>query len=414
MKILMFSHRLEFGGTQVNAIDLAVGLRQHHGHDVVLFSTPGPLSKLAADKGLRVIPAPDARFHPSLARMRTLRAVVRQERPHVVHAWDWWQCLEAYYAVHLPMRLPLVVTDMMMSLTRILPKQVPTTFGTPELVMAAKAAGWQRVERLLPPVDVVLNAMGTVDPQPLREQCNIRPGDITLVTVSRLADCMKAESLLRSIDVVRTLGRQLPLRFVIVGDGAARARLQAMASATNAWLGRDAVVLTGALVDPRPAYAMADIVIGMGGSALRAMAFGKPVVVVGEQGFAVTFDAQTADQFLHRGLYGIGDGNPSNDHFAADITHLATHPEQWAALGRLSRDFVVEHFSLQAVSASLDRTLTAAVAADVAADVACAPSRFSSMVDSLRTAAIYLRERRFSTPSRDVIPATDMKQARHV
>jgi hypothetical protein len=50
----------------------------------------------------------------------------------------------------------------------------------------------------------------------------------------------------------------------------------------------------------------------------------------------------------------------------------------------------------------------------VAADAAHLPSRFSSMADSLRTAAIYLRERRFATPSRDVTPAADLKQVRHV
>ena len=414
MKILIFSHGLEYGGTPVNAIDLAVGLRERHGHDVVLFATPGPLSQLADDNGVRVVAAPDARFHPSPSRMRALRDAVRRERPDVVHAWDWWQCLEAYYAVHLPMRLPMVVTDMTMGLTRILPKQVSTTYGTPELVAAARAAGCQRVDLLLPPVDVAHNSMGAVDLQPLRGQCAAlgapRPGDITLVTVSRLADCMKAESLLRTIDVLRALGRELPLRFVIVGDGTARSRLQAMANQTNAWLKRKAVVLTGAMVDPRPAYAMADIVIGMGGSALRGMAFGKPVVVVGEQGFAATFDAQTARRFLERGMYGVGDGSPRNDHFAEAIRRLAARPDQRAALGRLSREFVVRHFSLEAVSASLNKILCAAVANP--------PSRFSSFADSLRTAAIYLRERRFSTPSRDAFPpvvsGSGLEQARHV
>jgi L-malate glycosyltransferase len=410
MKTLIFSHGLEYGGTPVNAIDLAVGLRERHGHDVVLFATPGPLSQLADDSGVRVIPAPDARFHPSLARMRALREAVRREQPDVVHAWDWWQCLEAYYAVHLPLMLPLVVTDMTMGLTRILPKQLPTTYGTPELVAAARAAGCQQVDLLLPPVDVAHNVMGAVDPQPLRQQCAIQTGDITLVTVSRLADCMKAESLLRTIDVVRVLGRDVPLRFVIVGDGTARPRLQAMASEANAWLGREAVVLTGALVDPRPAYAMADIVVGMGGSALRGMAFGKPVVVVGEQGFASAFNAQTSQSFLHRGLYGIGDGRPSNDHFVAAIRRLAAHPERWAALGQLSRDFVVRHFSLEAVSANLDKILCEAVTNP--------PSRSSTLADSLRTTAIYLRERRFLTPSREAAPhvarLAGLKLTRHV
>jgi len=52
----------------------------------------------------------------------------------------------------------MIVTHMMMSLTRLLPKELPTTFGTPELVDQARAAGRRRVELVLPPVDVHLNA----------------------------------------------------------------------------------------------------------------------------------------------------------------------------------------------------------------------------------------------------------------
>ena len=49
--------------------------------------------------------------------------------------------------------------------------------------------------------------------------------------------------------------------------------------------GRQVVLLTGEIADPRPAYAAADVVVGQGGSALRGMAFGKPLVVVGEGRF---------------------------------------------------------------------------------------------------------------------------------
>ena len=129
MKILVYAHRLELGGTQVNAIELAAALRDLHGHDVTLFATPGPMVNLVEEKGLRFLPAPEAWLHPSPVRMRALRGVVRSERPDLIHVWDWWQCLDAFYSVHLPMRIPMVVTDMMMDLTRILPKRLPTTFG---------------------------------------------------------------------------------------------------------------------------------------------------------------------------------------------------------------------------------------------------------------------------------------------
>jgi glycosyltransferase involved in cell wall biosynthesis len=396
VKILVFAHRLELGGTQTNAVELAAALRDRHGHDVVLFATPGPATALVAAKGLRLLPAPDASHHPSAARMSSLRRAVRSEKPDLVHVWDWWQCLEAFYAVHLPWRVPVLVTDMMMELTRVLPKTLPTTFGTPEIVGWAKAAGRRRARLLVPAVDVELNSPEAVDARIFREQWGIQPGEVVLVTVSRLAHWLKSESLIRTIDAVRILGRDLPLRFVIVGDGMVRPQLERLADDTNAWLGRSAVVLTGALADPRPAYAAADIVVGMGSSALRGMAFGKPVVVVGAGGFSSLLARETAETFYHTGIYGRGDGRPDNARLVADIRGLAERPEKLAELGAFSRRFVEQRFSLETVGAQL-----ASYCVDAASDVS---GRAAGFVDGLRTAAIYLRERRFWVPSRDPEP----------
>lgn len=396
MKILVYAHRLEVGGTQVNAIELATALRDLHGLEVVMFAQPGPMVRLIEEKGLCFLPAPDARFHPSLARMRALRDAVRREKPDLIHAWDWWQCLDAYYAVHLPMRIPMVVSDMMMELTRVLPKRLPTTFGVPELVAKAKAANRRQVELVVPPVDVRYNAPGVVDPQPFRDHYGIAKGDISLVTVSRLTDWMKAESLIRTVDAIRTLGHDLPLRLIIVGEGSARARLERLASEANAELGRSAVICTGALLDPRPAYAAADIIVGMGGSALRGMAFGKAVIIVGERGFSSLLTPESAETFYYKGIYGIGDGNPSNARLITDIRELVEYPDRLATLGELSRQFVVRNFSMETVS-----TRFADFCHKVVAEK---PSFRLSTIDSLRTAAIYLRERRFLTPSRDQKP----------
>ena len=353
MKILFFAHDLVVCGTTVNAIELAGALRDLHGHEVMLFATPGPMVKLVEEKGLRFLPAPAARLHPSPARMRALRDVVGREGPDLIHVWEWHQCLDAYYIEHLLMGVPMVLTDMSMTLRPLLPKALPTTFGTPELLDQARAAGHRRLELLLPPVDVHQNAPDAVDPQPFRKRYGVENRDLTLVTVSRLDTLMKAESLIRTVDAVRRLGRGLPLRLMIVGDRDMRAKLERLAVETNAQLGRAAIVLTGALLDPRPAYAAADIVIGMGSSALRGMAFGKPVVIVGEQGFSAPLTPETAESFYYKGIYGQGDGSTGNARLVADICALAERPEQLLGLGKFSRQFVVRHFSLETVGARL-------------------------------------------------------------
>ena len=86
---------------------------------------------------------------------------------------------------------------------------------------------------------------------------------------------MKEESLIRSIDAVRALGATFPF----TRDSRRRHGSLSCAGASvrrECRLGRDAVVLTGAMLDPRPAYAAADVVIGMGGSSLRGMASASP------------------------------------------------------------------------------------------------------------------------------------------
>lgn len=358
----MFSDQLVIGGCQVNAIELAAALRDRHGYDIVYFATPGPMVKLVEAKGLRFLPAPEAHSYPTPARMSALRDVVRHERPDLIHVWEWGQCVDALYSVYLPMRVPILVSHMMMDLTRVLPKLLPTTYGTPDLRDQAIAMGRHAAALLLPPVDVHYNAPGVVHSQSFQDKHDIRKGDITLVTVSRLHADLKSESLIRTIDAVRHLGRDLPLRFIIVGDGDIREKLQRLASETNAALGRPAVVLTGELLDPRPAYAAADIVVGMGGSALRGMAFGKPVVVVGEQGFSAPFSPETAEQFYYKGIYGRGDGDPDNERLIGDIRALIETSDKLQVLGKFSREFVVEHYSLETVSAQLDGFYRGAVA----------------------------------------------------
>ena len=149
MKIIVFAYKLVVSGTTVNSIELAAALRDLHGFDVVFFATPGPLVGLVEQKRLRYIPAPEARFYPSPARMCALRHAVRQEQPDIVYAWDWPQAIDAFYGVHLPMRVPTVVTDMSMSVGRMLPRSLPTTFGTPGLRDQAAADGRWRVERTM-------------------------------------------------------------------------------------------------------------------------------------------------------------------------------------------------------------------------------------------------------------------------
>jgi glycosyltransferase involved in cell wall biosynthesis len=235
-----------------------------------------------------------------------------------------------------------------------------------------------------------------VDPEPFRQRFGVAHGGITLVTVSRVVESLKGESLRRTIDAAGALAGDLPLQFVIVGDGSARPKLEHAAYEVNRKLRRSAIVFAGSMLDPRPAYAAADIVVGMGTSALRGMAFGKPVIIVGERGFSAPFTPETADSFYYKGFYGVGSGAPDNTDLISNIRSLAKRPDCFASLGAFSREFVLRNFSLKAVSAQAAELLRLTVDD---------PSPFCTAVgDVFRSAALYLRYRRFSwryTPATD-------------
>ena len=394
MKVIVFAHRLEIGGTQINAIDFAARLRDEHGFDPIIFATPGPAQELVSKRGLRFEAAPDARFHPSMRRIAALRALVRREGAELVHAWDWWQCLEAYYGLQLPLGVPMIVTDMMMDLTRILPRSIPATFGTPEVLDKAKGRGYRRARLLVPPVDVEANSPGVVDGDSFRVRFGLGQDDVVIVTVSRLSRHMKAESLGRTILATGMIGGDLPVRFVIVGSGEAQNELEEKASEVNEMLGREAVVFAGELSDPRSAYEAADIVVGMGGSALRGAAFGKPVVVVGENGFSNGLEPSTGDWFFYHGMFGHGDGDPGNEQLSGHLRKLAMSREVRESVGAYAQRFVTERFSLSHVCGLL---------ADYYRDAVSDRAGTRSLKELLRTTAIYFRERRFLTPSRDRI-----------
>jgi L-malate glycosyltransferase len=377
MRILVFAHRLEVGGTQRNAIDLSIGLRDLFGYDLCVFASPGPMAKVVEQAGLRYIAAPNPTSIPSIEMSRALHRAIRDVRPDVIHVWDWQQCVDAYLTAQVLHGLPIVVTDMVSEqLTRVLPRLPVTTFGTPEFADRAQALGRSRAGPLLPPVDVVDNAPNVVDPTEFRREHGLKETDLVLVTVSRLVHRLKGESLKRTIDVVRRLGNDLPLKLVLVGGGSAYAELAAAARSVNAALGREAVIMPGEMIDPRPAYAAADVFVGMGGSALRAMAFGKPVVVVGSGGFAMPLTSANSGEFLYRGIYGNAETNRI-DELADHIRFFALSSDHRAAVGAFSREFVLKHFALDKVCMSLDRYLRTAVSLPT--------SRWSACMDLART-----------------------------
>jgi len=344
MKVLVYPGVMEIGGSQINAIELAQDAAGR-GHEVMLFGPDGALVPMVREAGLEYVRAPREHTWPSPRNMAALVDLVRGRRIDVVHAYEWGPSLDVAFGPHRRLGTPMVTTVLSMSVPALVPEHEPLVVGTPQLFDEQRLIR-DRVHLIEPPIDTVRNAPGVAGPS-IREQLGIDAGDLVVGVVSRLAvQYGKLDGILVAIDVVGRLAARWPVRLVVVGEGPGLAVVADRAAAVNSEHGRDVVIVTGGLLDPRPAYDTADVVIGMGSSALKGMAFGKPLVVQGEEGFWQALTEESLPMFAGQGWFGRS-GAGAED-FERALAPLLADPSLRAACGALGRRIVEEHYSLAA------------------------------------------------------------------
>ncbi|MFN0028450.1 MAG: glycosyltransferase family 4 protein [Acidimicrobiales bacterium] len=351
MKVIVGLSSLELGGSMISAIELAASVQDQLGWEMAVYAPPGPASKLLAERGLRHIEAPGDVTGWSVPLYRNLRALDRLERPDVFHAWDWALLGTSYYAMHLRNR-PVMGSCTAMSVPSLLPWALPISFVTEEIrVQDQRRRGPSYLQEY--PINVRADDPATVDGAAFRTDLGVGPDQTLLVVVSRLARWMKREGIARTIEVTERLARDHDVVLAVVGDGDARAELEALGTQVNQKLGRDVVRFTGAMVDPRPAYAAAQIGLGMGTSIVRGMAFGVPAIVLGEEGFSAIFDADHAEMLCEQGFYGLGVAEGANDRLEAQLLRFVNSPDTCTELGQFCRQVVQRRFSVDVVAREL-------------------------------------------------------------
>lgn len=358
MRLLIFPNSLGVGGSQLNAVELASKM-QDRGHEVVVFGPDGPLADRVVAAGMTFEPAPPRpKVRPSPAIVSSLRSAAARHGSEIVHGYEWPPILEAVYGPGLIDRIPVVGTVMSMGVAPFIPGHVPLVVGTRQIA-EAESGRREMVYCIEPPVDVVANSPGSVRPA-TPPASSVDDGSLLVVIVSRLARELKLEGILTACHVVGELSREgLNIHLVMVGDGPARPEVEAAARRAAVVAGRDVVSLLGAVTDPRPWYAAADVAVGMGGSAVRAMAFGKPLIVQGELGFWELLTPETLPAFRYQGWYGIG--GPGPDRLAVLLRYLAGDRGRRAELGAFSRRVAVESHGLDATADRLEHVYATAL-----------------------------------------------------
>jgi glycosyltransferase involved in cell wall biosynthesis len=379
MNILICPHQLVMGGSQINAIELAAAVRGR-GHSVTVTAPDGVLTPMVRSLGLDYVPTPSHSHYASVATAWHLTSLVRARGIDVVHTYEWRPSIEAMAGPNLLCGTPLLMTVLSMSVPGFLPSHPPLLLGTRELI--ARHTRNSNTHLMEPPIDTSLNA--TVSISQARRSLGLDDDDLVVSVVCRLtSDLQKLEGVLQAMEVVDVLAASLPLRLLVVGGGEGLERVRLLADAINKTHGREIIMATGSMMDPRIAYEAADIVIGMGSSALKGMSFAKPLVVQGENGFWRLLDERSLPGFLEQGMFGHGGAGAAD--LSAALRSLAADPGRCADLGRLGRQVVVSRFGLHGAA---DRLI------DIYDDLVRKPPAASTRIASIAVSALrYARYR---------------------
>ena len=351
MRVLVILNSLELGGTQINAVDFAGRLRGRGIESILIgpADTAGEglsLFDYARDRGVAIETfAPVAGMS---AQARQLQRIAEERAVDLVHVCGMWgSARPTYWGPAIFGRRPWVQTVYEMSVTPVVHRHMPLIVGTEYLVEELEGRPGRTV-LISPPVDLDADAPDADAGRRFRAAYGLGDG-LLLGIVSRLDSRMKETAIATAIEAMRTLAN-LGVGLYVVGGGDAEDALRTRADAVNHDVGYEAVRMLGPLADPRPAYAAADVMLGMGGSAARALAFGRPLIVHGEAGWSCLFEERSAAMLARSSFWSPDRPERPVEDLVRIAEPLLSDPAWRVALGAFGRRFAQQRFGLDAMS----------------------------------------------------------------
>ena len=281
------------------------------GYEVTMLGGPGLIVGRARELGVEVVSVPERTRWCVLRAVRLLARVSRERDIDMIHAFEWESIAKAFVATQL-FRAHAAVTGTVLSRNPapVLPRTVPLLMTSRSAVADMRSAGYTRVGLLEPWVNTAENdpaKYGNIGE--LKTHWGFERHGLLIIVVTAPDSESSTAALATVFDAVSDLAAlDLPVQLLVVGDGPRHALAEERATELNHRYARTVSVAAGDVLDRGEAYAAADVVIGSDSSVLHGMAFGKPVVVEGDQGYFRAVNHATAEQFQWSGWYGVGSG----------------------------------------------------------------------------------------------------------
>ncbi len=344
MKVLLVIGQLSLGGAERQVAELATRLpRDRYEPVVCCFSDGGPLKEEFDKAGVRVV-CIGKRSGVASGASCSLGRLIREERPAIVHSYlfsaNWRTVL-----VGRLMRVPLVITSVrnvdihsvpaFVWMERILSGMNDVVIANAEAVREYVArAHWIERSR----IKVIMNG---VAPERVGRLLKTTPREAgrTVLLVASLTPKKDHATFLRA---AREVARRVQeARFVLVGDGPLRSRLESLAE--DMGLG-DRVEFRGEMYDIAGALAEADVCAltsvkeGCSNFLLESMLAGRPVVAT---------DAGGNRELVEEGRTGyvvpVGDSAAVADR----LVRLLDDPPLARQMGEAGRESALRRFTVE-------------------------------------------------------------------
>lgn len=353
-KILMALNGMDIGGAETHAAELSLEL-QRRGYEVILASNGGTYVPRLEAAGLRHFQVPMNRrsVQAMVESRKRLSRIIRAEKPDIVHAHariPGYLCgslkkscgfafVTTCHGVYSSGRMADRMTNWgehTFAVSEDARGYLIQSFGVPEDHITVTING----------IDTNRFAPGAADESAARE-LGLDCSAPVLLTVSRLdsASSLAAELLLQqSLNMAEAVPG---LQLVIVGGGTEFGRLQALAEEQNAAAGRPLIRMTGPRTDVDRILSLCTAFVGVGRSALEAMASAVPIILAGNRGYQGILTPDNLAEAAGRN-FGCRNAAPlEGEALCRDVlTLLRTDEEERRNLGAFGRSAVLKDYSV--------------------------------------------------------------------
>lgn len=356
IRVLMLIDALNVGGTETHVVNITKKLIEM-GVYVVVGTSGGPTEAMLHSYGIKVIKIPMEGDYISnkkkFGMLKLVKTIIDEEKINLIHC-HLFASMQLASELYRMYKIPYVVTvhglfypNNILYSTCIKASKIIAVSEPVKEMLETKLEGRVKNKIVVIPngvsADMIKNSNRTVN---IRKELNIPKNAGILCYCSRLDWNKTNAARVFLFSVSQLLSDFNNLYAVIVGDGPGREDIEKEAQVINEMVNKKVIHLVGAKVDVIPYYKESAIVIGTGRVALEAMLCGKPIIAVGNQGYAGPITERTRD-IQWKMYFGDHDSleKPNAARIARDIKYLILNPEARKRIGSWGRKWCEKNFN---------------------------------------------------------------------